>query len=676
MTEDATHQRSNTRGKGHLAFAAAMVAVVGLAAWWRWRYLVHVQPYPDEFVTLLAVRAILERGLPILPSGLFYEHGLLFSYLGAVASALAGFSREAVRAASLLASLGSILLVWHWGRRHFSTLTGLLAAAVLAFAPDAVLWGGRARMYSLLLMWVLLASDAALRGAMQDSRRWRLLAAGALLAAALTHFVALALVMPLVSGIGLLLWQQARHRGLRALLVELPVWAGVTVVAVLVKRLGQPNSIAPLEGTPSGILSGLLQVLSIYAAWPEDVATGWPAAAAFFGVPEHLWLSILAVGSIGAALYHRRGSTADARDRAVLFLAWLVGVSVLEMGLGVAPQRRDERYYFMLLPMLGLLAAEGLVRLAGLLARALRREEQLRRAGMPVALAACAVIAGGYGPVDVALVARRGSDYDAAFAYVRANWHADDAILTGTPAAAAFYLGRNDYYAMQGAGYAYRLMERAGQIVDRWVGSPWLGTDEQLHAALSGPRRVWLVLERWGLTLEYFTPLTMQRLLAMTDFVREENGIIILRSRPGARLIPEYPSRPVNAQFADVMMLQGYDVALIVGSSARTLELVLYWQAQRPPDYDYTVFVHLRDALGHTVAQADHVPLAPVYPPTLWPSGRTIRERSVLQLPRDAPLDSYTLWVGLYRLDTLERLPVVGDTSGENAVPLRLEGIW
>lgn len=653
-----------------------MMAMVGLAAWWRWRYLVHVQPYPDEFVTLLAVRAILERGLPILPSGLFYEHGLLFSYLGAAASALAGFSREAVRAASLLASLGSILLVWHWGGRHLSTLTGLLAAAVLAFAPDAILWGGRARMYSLLLVGVLLASDAALRGAVQNHRGWRVLAAGALLAAALTHFVALALVVPLVSGMGVLLWRQARHRGLRALVPELPVWAGVVVVALLVKRLGQPNSIAPLEGTPSGVLDGLFQVLRIYAAWPEDVAAGWPAAAAFFGAAEHIWLSVLAVVGIVVAVRRQLQNAADARDRAVLFLAWLVGVSVLEMGLAVAPQRRDERYYFMLLPLLALLGAEGCVRLASVLTRLLQRADRVRRLSVPAALAACAVIAGGYAPADAALVARRGSDYDAAFAYVRANWQADDAILTGTPAAAAFYLGRNDYYAMQGAGYAYRLMERAGQIVDRWTGSPWLGSDAQLHAVLSGPRRVWLVLERWGLTVEYFTPLTMQRLLAMTDFIREENGIIILRSRPGARLIPEHPSRPLVAQFADLITLQGYDVALLIANPTRSLELVLYWQAQRRLDYDYTVFVHLRDPLGRTVAQADHVPLAPVYPPTLWPPGRTIRERSVLRLPQGMPPDTYTLWVGLYRLDTLERLPVVGDTSGENAVPLRLEGIW
>jgi hypothetical protein len=98
------------------------------------------------------------------------------------------------------------------------------------------------------------------------------------------------------------------------------------------------------------------------------------------------------------------------------------------------------------------------------------------------------------------------------------------------------------------------------------------------------------------------------------------------------------------------------------------MSLVLYWQALRPLPYDYTVFVHLRDANGRTLAQADHQPLAPVYPPTLWPAGETVRERSVLTLPEGVSPGSYGLWVGVYRLDTLERLPVIGDSSGENAV--------
>ena len=82
--------------------ATALGGVLILAAWLRWQYILHVQPYPDEFVTLLAVKMILQKGLPLLPSGLFYDHGLLFSYAGGLASALFGFSREVVRATSLV----------------------------------------------------------------------------------------------------------------------------------------------------------------------------------------------------------------------------------------------------------------------------------------------------------------------------------------------------------------------------------------------------------------------------------------------------------------------------------------------------------------------------------------------------------------------------------------------
>jgi hypothetical protein len=46
-------------------------------------YMLHSHPFVDEFTSVLAARAILERGLPILPSGLFYEHGVLFTYLDA-----------------------------------------------------------------------------------------------------------------------------------------------------------------------------------------------------------------------------------------------------------------------------------------------------------------------------------------------------------------------------------------------------------------------------------------------------------------------------------------------------------------------------------------------------------------------------------------------------------------
>jgi hypothetical protein len=657
--------------------------VLILAAWLRWRYIVNVQPFPDEFVTLLAVKMILEKGVPVLPSGLFYEHGLLFSYAGAVTSALLGFSREAVRGTSLLFGLLTVLLTWHVGRRWFSTGAGLLSASLLAVSPAAVLWGGRARMYALLQGLVLLALFLAFNGALADRPTWRRLALVCYLAAALTQFVAITLILPLAMALVVVGWLDARGRAERPWFRSRQVWlevGGLVVVALvafLVKRTGQPKGIPPLEATGTGVVAGLAQVVAIYADLSLDLVAGWRALAPFFTASEAILptaLAVLATVWTAANLLRRR---ATSRDLPTLFLALILFLTTLEMIFLVSPDRRDDKYLFMLQPSLFLLAADGLTRLGRQFSLAFRPRKanvipNLRSFTFGL-VASLALMAYSW-PATSGLLARTGSDYDTAFGYVRDHWRVGDAVLTGTPAAAAIYLGRNDYYAMSDVGgYAYRILERDGHNrVERWMGSPWLETDEAIHAALNTSSRVWLVLERWGLTKEYYTSLSMQRILAMTDFVREDRGIIVLRSREAVPLIPEDPEVRRSVDFDGQVSLDGYDLTWPIGdgpgAEGRALALVLYWHALQPLPYDYTVFVHLRDANGNTLIQADHQPLGPVYPTSLWPVGQTIRERSVMSIPDEVPPGTYTLWVGLYRLDTLERLPVIGDESGENAV--------
>jgi hypothetical protein len=50
--------------------------------------------------------------------------------------------------------------------------------------------------------------------------------------------------------------------------------------------------------------------------------------------------------------------------------------------------------------------------------------------------------------------------------------------------------------------------------------------------------------------------------------------------------------------------------------------------------------------------------------------GGVIQEVTWLHLPEDIPPGSYHIYIGLYRPDNLERLPLQGDTSGENALIL------
>jgi hypothetical protein len=125
----------------------------------------------------------------------------------------------------------------------------------------------------------------------------------------------------------------------------------------------------------------------------------------------------------------------------------------------------------------------------------------------------------------------------------------------------------------------------------------------------------------------------------------------------------------VQAHLAGQVELTGFSLdqaALLRGAPA---QLTLFWKLLQPMD-DYKVFVHLRDHDGRTVAQADHIPSEALValPTSTWREGETVPDVSYLQVPADTPPGEYQLLVGMYNPDTMERLAVEGDTSGENAV--------
>ena len=98
--------------------------------------------------------------------------------------------------------------------------------------------------------------------------------------------------------------------------------------------------------------------------------------------------------------------------------------------------------------------------------------------------------------------------------------------------------------------------------------------------------------------------------------------------------------------------------------------VTLFWQPLAAIQDDYTVFIHLRTIDGAQVAQRDAQPLDGDYPTQRWRPGETVIDPQPITLPPDLAQGVYVLWAGMYRLDTLERLWVKGDRSGENAVRL------
>lgn len=113
-------------------------------------------------------------------------------------------------------------------------------------------------------------------------------------------------------------------------------------------------------------------------------------------------------------------------------------------------------------------------------------------------------------------------------------------------------------------------------------------------------------------------------------------------------------TNPTYCRFGDTLALAGYDIEPLGGG----LKVRLYWRSLKETDRDYTVFLHLIDEEGRLVGQRDSQPKKGYYPTSLWEEGEIILDEHYLPLPADTPQGEYHLILGLYLLETMERLPL------------------
>jgi len=151
-------------------------------------YLTRFDFHEDEFYSMLAISRTVERGAPVLPSGLFYDKGLAYTYLAAVLATLAGFGETLARWPALLAGLLGVAAMFAAGRGLFgASLAGLLAAVALAFDRDAIAWSTRARMYTLAQAVLPLLFLATWRLVRRPDQRKMLAVLGLIALALLAH---------------------------------------------------------------------------------------------------------------------------------------------------------------------------------------------------------------------------------------------------------------------------------------------------------------------------------------------------------------------------------------------------------------------------------------------------------------------------------------------------------
>jgi hypothetical protein len=111
--------------------------------------------------------------------------------------------------------------------------------------------------------------------------------------------------------------------------------------------------------------------------------------------------------------------------------------------------------------------------------------------------------------------------------------------------------------------------------------------------------------------------------------------------------------------------LLGFEVSDKELEPGARIWLTLYWQGLAPMDTDYSVFVHLVDGRGVTIAQYDSYPGAGNNPTRDWEPGQAIGDRLPLDIPptllAEAPV---CVQVGMYDHATGQRLPVALVSSG------------
>lgn len=362
----ATHQPSaGGRSRGPAVALALLCAAV--AAGVALRFFDRSELWLDEALTVNIAR------LPLgdIPEALRHDgHPPLYYVLLHGWMEVVGETRGAVRALSGVLSTASLGVAWLLGRRVAGVRAACALVVLLATSPYVIRYGAEVRMYSLVMLLVLvgaLATDAAAR----RPTPWRLAAAamvsGLLL---LTHYWAIWLLGATI-----------------IVLVATARWRSRSATAGAAERDATPSGLVATAGAlaAGGVLflpwlpSFLEQVRSTGTPWGDRVRPTAALAETLIelggrSVLEGPILGSLLVLLVALGLFGRAVGTSrvelDLRTRGPVRAEAAVVVLTLAIGSGIAFVQGATfatRYAAVIVPLLLLVAAVGVTRLTGAL---------------------------------------------------------------------------------------------------------------------------------------------------------------------------------------------------------------------------------------------------------------------------------------------------------------------
>ncbi len=588
------------------------------------------------------------------------------------------------RLVSVALSVLAVLGVWQAARLIFPADEGLAlwATALAAFVPQFVYGSGMidndalaaASTAWLLVAMIRLVSQLERPGGRMRTRTLAVVAAGGLLGVSLMSKVGMIAVAPvpaLALGASAILWRRRQGHWPR---LSAYVWAGIAVYGMAAAVAGwwyvrnfvlygdplawrQWQALAGAKRPFPTLSDYVPEMLGLFGTfWADftmrlDRQIGW-----LFGL-------ITLVALVGLARRARRREWPVANISGVVAAALVFGLMLaLVLGYSVTVYDIPGRLLFPALATIGLALALGLTAWKGRLGR-----------WLGVGVAAILLLVSGLAPVLVIIPA-----------YARPVL-ASDALPTGTTATSIRFgssvelVGYRLETEAVAPGQAVRLRlywrtqaPAPRQIPDTFASVTLTQPDGQAvgdETARLGtsvyPSSEWLAGEIVE-TVVSVAPRTISLpvVAAVGVSVVNEGDSRPLSTASGdtvalgrTTIRPKAPAacatnRAVNRTFGDEIRLLGYRI--------EPGKVVFCWQALQPVADDYTVFIHIYDARGQVVAPVDGPPRSGNYPTSAWAVGETVEDAH--NLPA---WDQGYLTIGLYRLDTGERLALDGTAETE-----------
>jgi mannosyltransferase len=128
-----------------------------------------------------------------------------------------------------------------------------------------------------------------------------------------------------------------------------------------------------------------------------------------------------------------------------------------------------------------------------------------------------------------------------------------------------------------------------------------------------------------------------------------------------------------NPEAGDEIVLQGYSLLNDRLAAGDIVEITLFWAAEEPPQRRYKAFVHVLDEQNQIVGQRDAEPGGGSNLTTLWQPGEIVVDNYGVPIHPATPPGAYRVEVGMYDLQTSQRLLTPEDEGQVWLEPLTVE---